>query len=96
MADRTSLRRIFDQIVPLVLLTSAGAGFVYAISIAATLRELRALEPLAHPDFETWRCAAGSGQGADGELSPNAVATHQPDGERSASCPPHAGQVRPQ
>jgi hypothetical protein len=99
MADKTSLRRIVDDVVPLVLLAVAGAGFVYALSIATTLRELRALEPITHPDFETWRCAAtlsGAGQGSDGELRPSAAATQQPAGEQSASCPPHAGQMRPQ
>jgi len=99
MADKTSLRRIFDGAVPLVLLAVAGAGFVYALSIAATLRELRALEPITHPDFETWRCAAassGAGQGADGELRQSAGATQPTTGERVASCPPHARQVRPQ
>src|SRR5512134_274790 len=100
MADRTRLRNIFDQVVPLVLLAVAGAGFVYAIAIAATLRDLRALEPLAHPDLETWRCAAAAaspatGQGADGQPRPSASAPQQPT-ERSASCPPHAGQARPQ
>jgi len=99
MADKTSLRRIVDDVVPLVLLAVAGAGFVYALSIAATLRELRALEPITHPDFETWRCAAafsGAGQGSDGELRPSAGATQQSMRERSASCPPHARQMRPQ
>lgn len=99
MADKTSLRLIFDEVVPLVLLAVAGAGFVYALSIAATLRELRALEPITHPDFETWRCAAassGAGQGADGEPRPSAGATQQPAGDGSASCPPHTRQVRPQ
>jgi hypothetical protein len=99
MADKFSLRRIFDEIVPLALLALAGAGFVYALSIAATLRELRALEPLTHPDFEAWRCAAaapGAGQGTDGEPRPSAGATQQPPAERSASCPPGTRQVRPQ
>jgi hypothetical protein len=101
MADRTSLRRIFDQAVPLVLLAIAAAGFVYAISIATTLRELRALEPITQPDLETWRCAAAAGspgpvQGPDSDIKPGAGATQQPAGERSAACPPGARQARPQ
>jgi hypothetical protein len=99
MADRTSLRRIFDQVVPLALLAVAGALFIYAVSVATALRELRALEPLTHPDLDTWRCAAaspGPGQGADVELKPGAGAAQQPAGERSAACPPAARQARPQ
>jgi hypothetical protein len=108
MADRTSLRRIFDQAVPLVLLAVAGAGLVYAISIATTLQDLRALEPLTfdgHPDLELWRCQAaataspGPGPAVEGEPKLSGVgASQQPSAaERSsARCPPGAGQVRPQ
>jgi hypothetical protein len=106
MSDRITLRRIFDLAGPWVLLVAAGAGLVYAISIAATLRDLRALEPVTlhgHPDLETWRCQAagtapaGPAAAADGEPRPNgAGAPQHPAAERSASCPPRGGQVRPQ
>jgi hypothetical protein len=101
MADRTILRRILDQVVPLGLLAVAGGLFVYAMSIAATLRELRALEPITHPNLELWRCApqtasAATAQAAEQESRPSAVATQHPAGERSGACPPAPRQARPQ
>jgi hypothetical protein len=95
MSDRIPLRRIFDLAVPWVLLAVASAGLVYAISIAATLRDLRALEPITHPDLEAWRCALAS-QAPEGEPRPGAGAAQQPAAERSADCPPHARQARPE
>ena len=98
MSDRLNLRRIVDLAVPAVLLAAAAVGVIYAISIGATLRDLRALEPITHPDLEAWRCssAAGSGQGAECEPRPGTGAAQQPAAERSAGCPPHARQARPQ
>lgn len=107
MPDRITLRRIFDLAVPWVLLVVAGAGVVYAITIATTLRDLRALEPVTfdgHPDLEIWRCQAaasaapGSGPAAEGEpkLSGAGAPQHPTAAERSANCPPGARQVRPQ
>jgi hypothetical protein len=107
VSDRLTLRRIFDLAAPWVLLVAASVGLVYAITIAATLQDLRALEPVTlpgHPDLEAWRCQAGtaaspgSGSAAEGEAKPGgAGAPHHPTAaERSANC--HAGtrQVRPQ
>jgi hypothetical protein len=107
MSDRITLRRIFDLAVPWVLLVAAGAGVVYAITIATTLRDLRALEPVTlpgHPDLETWRCQAaatafpGSSPAAEVEPKPNGAGApqHPAAAERSANCPPGARQVRPQ
>jgi hypothetical protein len=105
MSDRICLRRIFDLAVTWVLLIAAAAGLIYVITIAATLRDLRALEPVAvggHPDLEAWRCVVAAGStpsgAADADASPgNAGAPQQaPAAERSANCPPHARQVRPQ
>ena len=107
MADKTTLRRIFDLAVPWVLLVVAGAGVVYAITIATTLRDLRALEPVTfdgHPDLEIWRCQAaatavpGSGPAAEAEpkLGGAVAPQHPAAAERSASCPPGVRQVRPQ
>ena len=106
MSDKAIVRRIFDLAGPWVLLIAAAAGLFYAITIAATLRDLRALEPVAvggHPDLEAWRCAAaagssGSGAIAEGEPRFNGAGAPQqaPAAERSANCPPHARQVRPQ
>jgi len=93
MADRPSLRRIFDQVVPLVLLAVAAAGFVYAISIANALRELRALEPIAHPSLGLPRCATAPGPAAEGE---SGGATQQPAVEPSVPCPPATRQAGPQ
>jgi hypothetical protein len=94
MADRPILRRIFDQAVPLALLAVAGVLFLYAMSIAMTLRELRALEPITHPNLELARCTTAPGQSAEG--APGAAASPQPGGEHSAPCPPAARQTRPQ
>ena len=95
MSDRITLRRIFDLAVPWVLLVAASAGLVYTISIAATLRDLRALEPITHPDLETWRCSPGTGvasQTTEGERQPTgAGAPQHPAAERSASCPSRGG-----
>ena len=107
MPDRITLRRIFDLAVPWVLLVAASAGLVYAITIAATLRDLRALEPVTfdgHPDLETWRCKAtataspGSGPAAESEPKLNGAGApqHPTAAEWSANCPPGARQVRPQ
>jgi hypothetical protein len=100
MADRPILRRIFDQVVPVVLLAVAAAGFVYAISIATTLRELRALEPITHPNLELGRCApvaaTAPAHTAEGDSRPASGATQQPGGERSVPCPPAPRQARPQ
>ena len=100
MADRTILRRILDQVVPVVLLAVAAAGFVYAISIATTLRELRALEPITHPNLELARCppapATAPGHTTDGDSRPGTGAAQQPAGERSVPCPPAPRQARPQ
>jgi len=107
MSDRITLRSIFDLAVPWVLLVAAGAGLLYAISIAVTLRDLRAHEPVTvdgHPDLETWRCQAaataspGSSAASDAEPRPNGAGApqHPAAAERSATCPPRGGQVRPQ
>jgi hypothetical protein len=100
MADRTILRRIFDQVVPLALLAVAGVLFLYAMSIAMTLRELRALEPITHPNLELGRCApvaaTAPGHTAEGDSRPASGATQQPAGEHSVPCPPAARQTRPQ
>jgi hypothetical protein len=95
MPDRLNLRRVFDQAVPLVLLTVAGVALVYAVSVAVTLQELRSLEPIIHPDFEGWRCppAAGSGPATDGDGA--AAPQHPAAAERSAICPPASRQLRP-
>jgi hypothetical protein len=98
MPDRITLRRIFDLAGPWVFLVAAGAGLAYAITIATTLRDLRALEPATlpgPPDPEAWRCQAAASAlsgSAEGEQTPQ----HQAAAERSASCPPGARQVRPQ
>jgi hypothetical protein len=100
MSDRPNLRSIFDQVVPLAVLAVAGAALVYALSIAATLQELRALEPIIHPDFESSGCqpAGAASLVADGEPKPLGTAVQLPAGpaERSAICPPHPRQMRPQ
>jgi hypothetical protein len=107
MSDRPDLRRVFELAVPAVLLAVAAVGLVYAITIATTLRDLRAREPVSvsdHQDLETWRClhAAGSAASrlaADGEpkLNSSGVSQHPTaSAERSATCPPHPRQVRPQ
>ena len=99
MSDRFNLRRIVGLTVPAVLLAAAAVGVIYAMSIGATLRDLRALEPIAHPDLEPWRCSppAGAGQVTDGESRPGAGTVQLPAvAERSAGCPPHARQARPQ
>jgi len=108
MADRITLRRIFDQAVPWVLLVAAGAGLVYAISVASTLRDLRALEPVTldgHPDLQTWRCQAATTASppptAAPDTEPRPTGSGAPQlpaaAERSTNCPPpRDGQVRPQ
>jgi hypothetical protein len=104
MPDRITLRRIFDLAGPWVFLVAAGAGLAYAITIATTLRDLRALEPVTlpgPPDPEAWRCqasATASSGSAEGEQTLNGAGApqHQAPAERSASCPPGARQVRPQ
>jgi hypothetical protein len=105
MPDKAILRRIVDLAGPWVLLIAAAAGLIYVITVAATLRDLRALEPvtLGSPGLETSLCASATGvpvpsPAADGEPRLNgAVAPQQPlAAERSANCPPHARQVRPQ
>jgi len=105
MSDRISLRRILDHAVTAALLVTASVGLVYAISIAATLQELRTLEPITmdgHPDLEIWRCpaaiaASGSSPAGDAESTPRSTAAHPPAGaERSASCAAGARQARPQ
>ena len=94
MFDRIGLRQILELMAPFVLLVAAGAGLVYAISVAVTLQDLRAQEPVARPDLETWRCAPA----AEGEPRPGGAGTpqHPPAAERSAGCPPNGRQVRPQ
>jgi hypothetical protein len=102
MSDRLKLRHVFDLAVPAVLLAVAAVGVFYAITIATTLHDLRTLEPvtLGHPDAEAWRCAsaAGPAAAAEGEPKPGSTAApqHPASAERSAICPPHARQVRPQ
>jgi hypothetical protein len=98
MSDRFNLRRIIDLTVPAVLLATAAVGVIHAISIGATLRDLRALEPITQPDLEAWRClsVAGSSQGGDGEPRLGTDAVQLPPVERSAGCPTRGGQVRPQ
>jgi len=106
MSDRISLRRIFDLAVTLTLLLAGAVGVVYAISIAATLQELRTLEPITldgHPDLEIWRCAAASGSpgsspASEPEPKPRGAGpAHVPTtAERSATCLPGARQARPQ
>jgi len=105
MSDRISLRRIFDVAVTLALLLAGAVGLVYAISIAATLQELRTLEPITldgHPDLEAWRCPAAPGSAsslaADAESKLRSTGSvHLPTApERSANCLPAARQARPQ
>ena len=103
MSDKISLRQILDLSVPVVLLVVASGGLVYAIKIAATLRDLRALEPVTlATDPETWRCPhathfPGSSLVRDGEPGLNtSVALRLPDAapDRVASCLPHTPQAR--
>jgi len=106
MSDRISVRRVLEHAAAAVLLVAATLGLVYAISVAATLQELRTLEPLTldgHPDLEIWRCPAAiaapaSGPVADAESrTRSAGAALPPAGaERSASCAPGTRQARPQ
>ena len=103
MSDKISLRQILDLSVPVVLLVVTSGGLVYAIKIAATLRDLRALEPVTlATDPETWRCPhathfPGSSLVRDGEPGLNTSgALRLPDAppDRVASCLPHTPQVR--
>src|SRR5262245_26283859 len=85
MPDRINLRSIFDLVASWVLLIAAAAGLVYVITIAATLRDLRALEPTAvsgQPDLEAWGCAAG-GAVAEGEPTLGGAPQQAPVAERS-------------
>lgn len=100
--NRLNLRRIFDLAVTLVLLVVGAVGVMRALAIAATLQELRTLEPITldgHPDLEIWRCpgaivAPGSSAVADAEAKTRSSSA--PGAERSANCAPGGRQARPQ
>jgi hypothetical protein len=101
MLDRTGFGRILDLIGPLILLVAAGAAFVYAITIATTLQDLRAREPISlpgHLDLEAWPCPSatglpGSRHVPDGEpfrSSSGALPYPAATAARSTNCPPNA------
>lgn len=107
MFDRIKLGRFVDAAVPAFLLVVAGVGVVYAITIATTLRDLRARESATftgQPDLQVQRCPAvtgvpGAGSLGDGEPSPHGAAATPPPAaaaDRSAGCTTPSRQMHAQ
>ncbi len=114
MFDRRKLGRVLDAVLPVVLpavlpavlpvvlLVAAGAGVVYAITIATTLQELRAREPIvldsrlhAPPCPAATPAAPGDGEPGTGTAgAPPPAPAAAP--ERSGNCPPLSGPMRGQ
>jgi hypothetical protein len=89
MFDRRRLGRILDIGIPIVLLVAAAVGAIHAVTIATTLQDLRAREPLgrdAQPELQVVRCMAASGEAEPGPSAGGAPpAAITPD--RSGNCP---------
>ncbi len=107
MFDRIKLGRFVDAAVPALLLAVAGVGVVYAITIATTLRDLRARESatfVGQPDLQVQRCPAATADpaaGSPGDGEPGlhgAGATPHPSSaaDRSAGCAAPSRQMHAQ